>query len=258
MSVLTLPEPANWPAGRIPLAKTTLLVAVLVLAGIFTAAHQFLLGRNLEASFAIAFLVPFVLLVAVIHVAARRDTSLRASYDATGTLLRPDLTLTWLVMTAIGSFVPLGLAGVVLTLTGHLHLFASQRAQAGAVVGMALLAGTAISGLLTAWRRGGVGYVKLTPAGIDIADIKRTQSVAWDDVLEVADHSESNKKTRKAIVLRLGDGTEKTIDGADLYVPNGIGLYWMVRHYWRHADDRAELTDERGLERLRDGRFDLT
>jgi UDP-N-acetyl-D-mannosaminuronic acid transferase (WecB/TagA/CpsF family) len=74
----------------------------------------------------------------------------------------------------------------------------------------------------------------------------------------VDDHSETNKKTRKAIVLRIEDGTEKTIDGADFYVPNGIGLYWMVRHYWRHPDDRVELTDDRALRRLEEGRFDTT
>jgi hypothetical protein len=56
----------------------------------------------------------------------------------------------------------------------------------------------------------------------------------------------------------LRDGTEKTIDGAYLYVPNGAGLYWMVRHYWRHPEDRVELIDHRALERLRDGQFDLT
>jgi hypothetical protein len=32
----------------------------------------------------------------------------------------------------------------------------------------------------------------------------------------------------------------------------------MVRHYWRHADDRVELTDARALQRLDEGRFDLT
>jgi hypothetical protein len=31
----------------------------------------------------------------------------------------------------------------------------------------------------------------------------------------------------------------------------------MVRHYWRHPDDRSELTDGRALERLRDEPFAL-
>jgi hypothetical protein len=97
----------------------------------------------------------------------------------------------------------------------------------------------AIGALPSTWRRGGVGYVGLTPSGIDVADIKRTESIVWEQVTAVDDHSDA-KKTRKGIVLRLADGTEKTIDGADFYVPDGVGLYRMVRHYWRHVDDRRD------------------
>ena len=47
------------------------------------------------------------------------------------------------------------------------------------------------------------------------------------------------------------------IDGADFYVPNGVGLYWAVRHYWRHPEDRVELGDGRALQRLSEGRLDV-
>ena len=57
-------------------------------------------------------------------------------------------------------------------------------------------------------------------------------------------------------MLRRRDGTEKTIDGCDFYVPEGAGLYWMVRHYCRHANDRPELVDGRAVARLGEGRFD--
>ena len=40
------------------------------------------------------------------------------------------------------------------------------------------------------------------------------------------------------------------------YAPNGAALYWMVRHYWKHPEDRAELTDGRALERLRTEQFE--
>jgi hypothetical protein len=238
--------------------RLTLVSALFCVGGVFVVVRRLLGGDPLAAFVSMAFVVLFALPIVPLQLVSRGHTSLRASHHPTGTTLRPDRTFTSLMLVIFGYLIPLGFVVVIFTLTGDLHLFASGRGQAGAVVLMILASGTAISGLLTAWRRGGVGYVKLTPAGIDVADIKRTQSIAWDDVLEVADHSESNKKTRKAIVLRLTEDTEKTIDGADLYVPKGIGLYWMVRHYWRHADDRAELTDERGLERLREGRFDLT
>ena len=258
MSVLTLPEPANWPAGRRRVTRLNLIFTGFFAVGLFVGARRLLLGDPLAAFVAIALLVPFILALIAVQLVSRGHTALRATHEPSGTTLRPDRTFSSLMLVLFGSFIPIGLVVVIFTLTGDLHLFASKRGQTSAVVGMSLVAATAISALITAWRRGGVGYVKLTPSGLDIADIKRTESVAWDHLITVDDHSESNTKTRKAIVLRLRDGTEKTIDGADFYVPNGVGLYWMVRHYWRHADDRVELTDGRALKRLEQGRFDTT
>jgi hypothetical protein len=114
----------------------------------------------------------------------------------------------------------------------------------------------AISGLFTAYRRGGMGYLKLTSTGIENANVAFTKSFAWDDVVKVTDRAET-KRTRKAIVLSLQDGSEEIIEGADLYVPRGAALYWMVRHYWHNPEDRPELTDGRALDRLREGRFEL-
>lgn len=258
MSVLTLPEPANWPVDGHRLGRLTLVSAAFFTALIFVGAFSLLRGAYMEAFVGVGFLLPLVLAVIALQLVARGHTALRADHDSTGTLLRPDRTFSTLGLSAFGVAIPIGIIFVIFTLTGDLHMFPSRRGQAGAVVLGCLATGTAVWALIIAWRRGGIGYVKLAPSGLDIADIKNTEFVSWDDVLAVADHSESNKKTRKAIVLRLRDGTEKTIDGADFYVPNGVGLYWMVRHYWRHADDRAELTDGRALGRLREGRFDTS
>jgi hypothetical protein len=46
------------------------------------------------------------------------------------------------------------------------------------------------------------------------------------------------------------------IQGASGYAPNGAALYWMIRHYSKHPENRAELTDGRALERLRNEQFD--
>ncbi len=59
-------------------------------------------------------------------------------------------------------------------------------------------------------------------------------------------------------MLCLRDGSEKVIGGLNNYVPTGVALYWLVRHYWKHPEDRIELVDTRAAERLRDGHFDLT
>jgi hypothetical protein len=257
MSVLTLPEPVNWPASGRRLGRLTLLLAGFFAVGIFVGTLSLLRGAYLETVVGVGFLLPLILALVAVQLVARGHAALCAGHDSTGTMLRPDRTFSALGLSAFAVVIPIGIIFVIFTLTGDLHMFPSKRGQAGAVVLACLATGTAIWALITAWRRGGIGYVKLTPSGIDIADIKSTESVSWNDVVAVDDHSETNKKTRKAIVLRFQDGTEKTIDGADFYVPNGAALYWMVRQYWRHADDRPELTDGRALERLRDGRFDL-
>jgi hypothetical protein len=256
MSLLTLPEPAHWPEGQRRLTKLTLAVALFVAIGIFVGVRKIANGNVLEGVVAFGFLPLFLAVVIAVQLMSRRPTVLRASHDHTGTVFRPNRVITTVAFSLLVYFIPFGLAVVALTLTGHLHLFASRHGQAVAVIGMALAICTALTGLLTAWRRGGVGYVKLTPTGVEVADIKSTEFVAWDDIDDVDDHSDVNKKTRKAVVLRRRDGSEKVIDGCDFYVPNGVGLYWMVRHYWRHPSDRSELTDDRSLARLDEGRFD--
>jgi hypothetical protein len=257
MSVLTLPEPANWPAGGRRVRRLTLVIGAFFAVGAIFGTRSVLHGDYLEAAVGIGFLLPMVLAVIAVQLVSRGHTSLRADHGPAGTRLRADRTFSGIGLAAFGIFIPAGIVFVTFTLTGGLEMFPSRRGQIVAVVLATLAVGTAIAGLLSAWRRGGIGYVELKPSGIDIANIKSTDSVAWADVADVADHSEVNKKTRNAIVLRLTDGTEKTIDGADFYVPRGVGLYWMVRHYWRHADDRGELTDARALRRLDEGRFDL-
>jgi len=258
MSALTLPEPARWPEGQRRLTKLTLAMGLFVAVGTFVSVREAAKGNVLEGAVGIGFLPIFVAVAIAMQLMSRRPTILRASHDRTGTVLRPNRITMILFLGMIVYVIPFGIAVVALTLTGHLHLFASQRGQAATVVGMALATSTAVTGLFTAWRRGGVGYVKLTPTGVDVADIKTTESVAWDDVVDVDDHSDLNKKTRKAVVLRRRDGSEKVIEGCDFYVPHGVGLYWMVWHYWRHPGDRPELTDGRAVERLDEGRFDTS
>lgn len=91
---------------------------------------------------------------------------------------------------------------------------------------------------------------------IETVDILTKRVCEWDDVIDVVDHAES-RKTRRAVVLRLRDGSEEVIDIADIYLPRGAALYWLVRHYWRHPEDRMELVDSRAPGRLHDGRFDM-
>lgn len=43
-----------------------------------------------------------------------------------------------------------------------------------------------------------VGYLKLTPASVEIADAIKTRAVEWDDIVDIKDHSETKDGKRPA------------------------------------------------------------
>jgi hypothetical protein len=143
---------------------------------------------------------------------------------------------------------------VVFAPRGAIDIPMSRGMQLFSPILMACALFIVVGGLISIVRRKGAGYLRLSPSGIENADAKLTTFVAWDDVIDVKDSVE--KPTRKAIVLCLSDGREEIIEGLTGYVPGG-GLYWMIRHYWLHPDDRTELVDGRALERLKAGRYDV-
>jgi hypothetical protein len=199
---------------------------------------------------------PLIAVAALLLVSLGR-TSLRAETDSDGTILRPDRRFSTLMIVGFATVVPSGLVFIIYAPTGGLDIPMSRGYQIFSPIVMALAVVAAVMGLVSVVRRGGIGYLKLTPEGIDVANIISTKYVDWDDVVDVKDNTDTKRRTRKAIVFCLQDGSEEIVDGADFYVPNGIALYWMVRHYWRHPDDRSELTDGRALERLGGERFAL-
>jgi hypothetical protein len=198
--------------------------------------------------------LPLAVAVALV-LASSGMTSIRVSYDSTGTKVLPDRTFSILGFSGFAAVIPSGLLFVIFVPRGVIDIPMSRGLQILSPVLMGFAVIVAIVGLISAWRRGGMGYLKLTRSGIDNANIAFTKSVDWDDIVDITDSAET-KRTRKAIVLCLQDGSEEVIEGADLYVPRGAALYWMVRHYWRHPDDRSELTDGRAMDRLNDGRFE--
>jgi hypothetical protein len=52
----------------------------------------------------------------------------------------------------------------------------------------------------------------------------------------------------------MRDGTTPSIT-VGAYCPEGSAVRRMVEFYWKHPDQRDELTDERAVRRLRDDDF---
>lgn len=256
MPVLKLPEPPGWAASGRRLAWVTAVFLLLVGLAFMYTARWAAEGQYLAAAGLGSLATCCTLIVVGLHHVAWGLTSLWADYDSEGTTLNPDRW--YAVVIVVASLI--GFVGVVLVVVAMLVTDAGDAFSRGA---RTAVTGLAVAGLVTlvhifagVWKRRTLGYVKLAPTGVDIADMERTASVEWDDVVEIGDQAES-KKTRKGVALRLRDGEEKVIDGADFYVPRGTRMYWMMRHYWRHPEDRAELTDGRALQRLHDSRFDV-
>jgi hypothetical protein len=201
-----------------------------------------------------------VLLFAALFLASIGRVKTRTSSDTTGFTVWPDRIFQVLTYTGLVVLIPASMVMAYFIPRGEIDIPMSRGMQIfspGLFVALVVIAtGAVIAGI----RRGGVGYIKLTPAMIEIADALRTTSFEWDDVVDIADRTDSKERRRsaRALVLELRDGSEKVVGGLNFYVPQGAPLYWMIRHYWRHPEDRVELVDARAPERLRAGRFDLT
>lgn len=256
MPLLDIPAPKGWRDGR-QTAFWVHLGSILVVA-LALGWGLFVLSRGQYLTTAIIFGVmafPTAVLIALFLVSLGR-TSLNAISDSTGLTIRPDRRFTALFLVGIIAFIPAGALFVYFVPTGQVDIPMSRGWQIFSPIGMGFGVFTAIAGLLSALRRRGIGYLKLTPAEIENANIAFTKTLGWDDIVEIAATTE-RKRTRKAVVLKLRDGREAVIESADLYTPGGAALYWMLCHYWKHPQDRAELYDGRALRRLRDESFDL-
>ncbi|OBH00931.1 hypothetical protein A5698_08420 [Mycobacterium sp. E136] len=259
MSVLNLPEPPNWAeSGRLPLwVRLGLLVALVYVIGQGTLVVA--RGSYLTATVWFGTFGPLYLLMLALAFAPKRVVKARTTSERTGFTVWPDKTFTVLYFACLALTVPFAFLFAILLPRGMIDIDTTRGMQIFFPIGFAALAVVAAMGLVAGVRRGGVGYLKFTPAIIEIADVLKTRLLEWDDIVDVRDHSDTKhgKKAGRSVVLCLRDGSEQVIGGLDLYVPTGVPLYWMVRHYWKHPEDRMELVDRRATERFREGRFAL-
>lgn len=259
MSELKLPEPANWAKAGKPMLWAGLVVSVGMVYFAVRGILSGLRGNYLTTVLIFGFITFPVLMTAALLLAATGKTQTRTSSDATGFTVWPDKRFSMLYLTGLAVISPSALLLALFIPRGAIDIPMSRGLQIFSPALFMAAAVFAVIGIISWVRRGGVGYLKFSPAMIEIADVLKTRAVEWDDIVDIKDHSETKdgKKAGRSVVLCLRDGSEKIIGGLSLYVPTGVPLYWLVRHYWRHPEDRTELVDSRAPERLRDGRFDL-
>lgn len=259
MSVLNLPEPANWAeAGKMKMWVKIFGAAVLlylVLRAVLSAVRGNYLTSVLIAGFAT---FP-ILMIAALFLVREGRVNISTRSEAAGLTVLADKRFAALLVTGLAILAPSAAALAFLIPRGAIDIPMSRGMQVFSPVVLIAGAMFAVGGLVAVARRGGLGYLKFTPAMIEYADAVRTRRYEWDDIVDINDHTDAKHGAAagRSVVLRLRDGSEQVIGGLNVYVPTGVALYWLFRHYWKHPDDRRELVDARSVERLRNGRFAL-
>ena len=260
MLPVNLPEPASWAkTGKLSIwLRLAVVVAVLYVIGRGVVAV--VQGSYLTAAVWFGTFAPPVFLLSVLALGPQWGAKARTTSDGAGFTVWPSRVFSALYFATLALIVPFALAFAILLSRGMIDISVPRGLQIVMPVAFSAVALVATGGLIAGVRRRGVGYLKFTPALVEIADALRTTVLEWDDVIDVTDHSTAKnaKRSGRSVVLCLHDGSEVVIGALNLYVPTGVPLYWLVRHYWRHPEDRPELTTPRASERLREGQFDLS
>ncbi|WP_349270033.1 hypothetical protein MPNTM1_00658 [Mycolicibacterium parafortuitum] len=118
---------------------------------------------------------------------------------------------------------------------------------------MAALLGISLLGLIGLVRSREPGRLRLTAAGVEHATFLGTRSAGWNQITDIADSA--GNRALNPIVLTVRDAKPIVVSNADRYGDAGPAVYWLVRHYWRHPQDRGELADGRALQRLAAAQF---
>jgi hypothetical protein len=195
---------------------------------------------------------------AVLAIAASklRSRTLRGVSDSSGTTLRPDPVAIWVLGVAFVGAMVSSAFYVVFDLRGEVDLpFTTPGREGRSFSLMSALLVISTMGLIGLMMRGRSMHLRLAPHGFEYADIMRTRSGSWDDVANVSDEAR-RERAYHPITFVLKESKPVLVHNASGYGPSGAAVYWMVRHYWKHPEDRAELTDGRALERLRNEDFD--
>lgn len=180
----------------------------------------------------------------------------RETFDSTGTTIRPDHRTEQLMLWSTATnFIGLGMFAV-LTPMGKLDIGIPPQFRYSLPFTAALTALLALRLLVRMIRRGGMGYLLLTPARFEFVQGPRAQSGQWEQVTGVTDRvPDAGSRTGSSIVITMTNDAHPTLDAAT-YTPDGSALRKLVHFYWNNPDERAELTNGVALRRLETYKID--
>jgi len=256
LSTLKLPKPENWPERSVRLALGGVLFGA---GGFFSAAWAAIFGKRgdgLTAAVLAGFAIVALGFATAVILSQLGQVTVDATHDSIGTKLKVDRVITLLFTVALVAAVPSGVLFVIFVPRGTvgIPMSSGERIFTPYLIGIGVV--FAVVGLIAMVTRGGPGYILLTPQGFEITGIFFTRKGLWEDVINITDES-PDKRTPFTISIIMRNDPPRVIQGAYSYTPCGRGLYWILRHYWSHQENRQELIDGRALERLRNERFEV-
>lgn len=245
-----LRQPDNWKNRTVVLTLGLLMFGVMGLCCIILLLGSLQEGDAVSAVIAAGFAVTVWSVLFGCTFGVVGSKRLRGVSTEAGTTLRS-------APAAMRSF---GIAGLSLTLTAVFYLVCAQDRDdllfmdpenpRDAIWTMAILLFITVIGLGWYLVKGRTPLVRLGPHSVTYVDGTSSRTESWDGITDVDDTS-PNRNSRHPIYLACKNDRAIVIENASFYAPSGAALYWMVRHYWLHPENRMELTDGRALERLR-------
>jgi hypothetical protein len=176
----------------------------------------------------------------------------RVHFDGAGTTFRPDPGVDIPIQTAIGGAVVSSVLIVILQPMGKLAISIPAHMRYSLPFMAAIIA---VAGAPMLWRnimRGGTKYLRLTPAGFELAQGWRRQRGEWTSVQAVAAEAPHQQaSTPGTIAVVMSDHAVYTLAAGSI-TPEGAAMRDVVRYYWQHPESREELTDGRAAQRLVD------
>lgn len=250
-----LPTPQGWKSQR------RLLASTVVIAGLggayFDVKTVLAVETNHWMASAITAAAAVVLLIAAVSsmLFLMGWGRLRATFDESGTTLLCAAVVRWLAVW-FGAVTIGDLLYLVFGSQARDDLSEDFRVRS---IGWLLIAlAGSFGGLFLAFRAScrGRPVLRISLGGIDFRDAVTQFAIGWDEIGDITGVRDPKSKNAPPVVLeRTDQAPAEVIASASLYAPGGVALFWMLRHYWRHADERAELINGVAVERLKSERF---
>ncbi|MHA7664093.1 hypothetical protein [Mycolicibacterium sp. HS_4_1] len=250
-TVTDLPAPEGWK-NRFLLYSIGLLVMGSL--GLFFAYKTVLAVQRthwIAATICLAVVVISLIIEAGIVWVMTGHAKLRASVDADGTTLRPGPVSKYLVALMVTIIVG---SGLFLMFGSQLHddLPATARDR-GKIIAL-LVCSLLGLGFMARTRRRPGPMLRLSADGVEFSDTYTTFTLAWDEIRDITGCAPKGKTYRPVVFEVHADAPPAVINNASAWAPDGAALFWLIRHYWRHREDRGELSNGVAIERLSDRR----